>query len=247
MGRKKYFSWICPWKSVESQRSTFFPSSSHPYRLLDAEIEKRLCTGARILDIGCGKDAALLHKYAAHVESAIGVDPVVKQDIYGNIELYSAQIEDMHAIPDNSIDLGYSRSVMEHVQHPLSVLREIERVLVPSGRYIFLTPNFLDYGSLIAHCIPNKWHASIVSFCEGRQKSDVFPTVYACNTKKTIFALAEKAGLEVNFFSYAGQYPSYLQFNRILHWLGCVYEKCLESTPKLHFLRGWILCCVVKP
>ena len=43
------------------------------------------------------------------------------------------------------------------------------------------------------------------------------------------------------------QYPNYLTFNRVLFYLGCMYEKLLESAAFLDPLKGWIICVLEKP
>jgi hypothetical protein len=115
-------------------------------------------------------------------------------------------------------------------------------VLKPGGSYVFLTPNFWDYGSLIAHLVPNRMHPWIVHRVEGRQEEDVFATCYQANTKHQIGKLAARAGLAVERFDYLGQYPNYLKFNRKIFELGCRYAKFLQRTPPLHWLQGWIMC-----
>jgi hypothetical protein len=52
--------------------------------------------------------------------------------------------------------------------------------------------------------------------------------------------------LEVDDFRYLGQYPSYFMFNGGLFFVAAWYEKALAAVPALHWLRGWILCALVK-
>ena len=44
---------------------------------------------------------------------------------------------------------------------PKAHFLEIFWVLKHKGRYIFLTPNFWDYASLMAYVIPNRLHAKL--------------------------------------------------------------------------------------
>jgi SAM-dependent methyltransferase len=153
----------------------------------------------------------------------------------------------MIGIENNSIDLAYSRSVMEHIEDAGRAFSEICRVLRPGGRYIFLTPNFWDYASLIAYVVPNRFHAKIVRWSEGRSEEDTFPTYYRANTYYSIKRMAERNGMIVSQFGYLGQYPSHLMFSRTLFSLAAKYEKFLERHSSLHCLRGWILCVLCKP
>src|SRR5207249_3733946 len=117
------------------------------------------------------------------VERAIGIDICVKKSNLIKMELISADLKNL-PIADGSIDLIYSRSVLEHLDRPEAVFAEFARVLRIHGRVICLTPNKWDYGSLIAIATPNSWHATIVKRTEGRDHSDVFPTYYRANTKR---------------------------------------------------------------
>jgi len=136
---------------------------------------------------------------------------------------------------------------MEHVAKPQQALEEIFRVLKPGGTFIFLTANLYDYASIIAAIIPNALHPKIVRLTEGRNERDTFPTVFRCNTWRTIHRLAQVTGFQVHRFAYVGQYPSYLKFNRLLFFLGSHYELFLRRHPRRHFLRGWILAELRKP
>jgi SAM-dependent methyltransferase len=150
-------------------------------------------------------------------------------------------------VPANAIDLAYSRAVMEHLTDPDAAYREIARVLKPGGVYIFITPSIYDYGSLIAMLVPNRFHGKIVNATEGRAEEDVFPTVYATNSLGTIRRQAAAAGLRVREGRYLGQYPTYLVFNRVLFWLGSMYQKAIEKFAITQPLQGWIYCELEKP
>jgi SAM-dependent methyltransferase len=161
--------------------------------------------------------------------------------------LLTGSICQMSGIERNSIDLAYSRSVMEHIEDVEAAFSEIYRVLRPNGRYIFLTPNFWDYASLIAYTVPNRFHAKIVRWSEGRSEEDTFPTYYRSNTYRGIDRLMKRSGLHLSRFDYLGQYPSYLMFSEMLFSVASRYEKFLERHSSLHWLRGWILCILYKP
>ena len=119
-------------------------------------------------------------------------------------------------------------------------------VLKPGGRYIFLTPNLWDYGSLISSAVPNRLHPAIVRYVEGRKDEDTFPAYYRSNTRRSIDRLGLRHGFEVEAFRYLGQYPSYLIFNRTLFHLGCKYDRFAASHKSLNFLLGWIFCILRK-
>ena len=136
---------------------------------------------------------------------------------------------------------------MEHIEDTETAFSEISRVLKPNGKYMFLTPNFWDYASLIAYAVPNRLHRKIVRWLEGRLEEDTFPTHYRANTHYRINCLAKRHNLILCRFEYLGQYPSYLMFSKMLFSIASRYEKFLERHSRLHWLRGWILCILCKP
>lgn len=231
---------------IQSLIDRHFPPSTHPYRVFQRRIEALIAPGITALEIGCGRKAPILTSLVGTAERLIGIDvvPFAIQD--PRIELHQCSAAMMTPIQDGSVDLVFSRSVMEHVDDADAVYAEIRRVLSPGGTYVFLTPNFWDYGSLVAYCVPNSLHGRIVRATEGRLEEDVFPTHYRSNTRSAITQLAVAHGLKICEFDYLGQYPNYLRFNIMLFRLGCYYEKFLARFRILHPLRGWILCSLKK-
>lgn len=224
-----------------------FPPETHPYRLLEETVDRHLSSDATVLEIGCGRTAPVLVKMKGRAAKLIGIEVIDFAIEDPDLELLTRDVADLHGIPDNSVDLAFSRSVMEHVPDAEGAFREIARVLKPGGRYVFLTPSLYDYGSLVAAMVPNSLHPWIVRRVEGRAEADTFPTQYKSNTKRTVTRLAHSNGLEVEDFRFMGQYPNYLKFNTFLFRLGVYYAKFLEAVPALHHLQGWIFATVKKP
>lgn len=238
---------VSPFRPVSEQQAIMFPSVTHPYRTLEATIDAHLTATSAILDIGCGRTAPNLVKLWAPGRTLYGIDLVEFSVDPPNTTLLRQSVAEMTRIASESIDLAYSRSVMEHVDDVDGAFREIRRVLRPGGIYVFLTPSFYDYASLIAAVVPNAWHPAIVRHTEGRQEEDVFPTRYKANTRKAVRRLADAHGLEVVQFDYLGQYPSYMMFNRFLFWMASQYQRFISSIRILNPLQGWILCVLRRP
>lgn len=232
---------------IEELIDAWFPSETHPYRVLERRIDTLIGMDKAVLEIGCGRSAPVLTNLKDRARSLTGIDLVDFNVAAPNIRLFKNDAAEMKDIESGSIDLAFSRSVMEHVENAAGCYREIDRILLPGGRYIFLTPNFWDYASLISYIIPNRFHQSLVNITEGRDEDDIFPAFYRSNTRRSITRLARDHGLTVDRFAHLGQYPCYLVFNRTLFVLGSRYEKFLERHPKLHWLRGWIICELTKP
>ena len=235
------------WTPVEQQRSAWFPSESHPNQILEAEVNKRVHPGSTVLDIGCGRSAPNLRKLIGRADKLYGIDVIDFTVNDPNMALLRNDIGAMTDIPSNSIDIAYSRAVMEHIDNPDEAFAELTRVLRPGGVYIFVTPSVYDYGSIIARLVPNRFHAKIVNKVEGRAEEDVFPTVYACNSLGLLARQVERAGLRIQTGRYIGQYPNYFLFNRVLFWLGSLYQRAIERFALTQPLQGWIYCVVEKP
>ena len=232
--------------AIQNLIDRHFPPDSHPYRRLEAAVDGGLSPEATVLEIGCGRTAPVLKRLKGKAKNLIGIEVVDFTVADPALQLLTRDVADMHGIPDSSVDLAFSRSVMDHVPDAEGAFREIARVLKPGGRYVFLTPSLYDYGSLVAAMIPNSLHPWIVRRVEGRAEQDTFPTQYQCNTKRRIRRLASDHSLNIAQFEFLGQYPNYLKFNTFLFRMGCWYAKLLQALPPLHPMQGWIFCTVEK-
>jgi len=98
----------------------------------------------KVVTVEAGSGPALcssLIKKNTNVDTAIAVD--FDQEVLNIIANRDPNVtlvrSDIRAIPfpDNSIDLVYSSSTIEHIPHPESVLKEMVRITKPGG-YIFV-------------------------------------------------------------------------------------------------------------
>ncbi len=238
---------ITPFSPVQAQINEYFPPSTHPYRLLQAAIDQAVSPDADVLDIGCGRNAPMLRRLAGRTRSRYGIDLVEFVSSDPEVTLVNADVCHMPFLGDNSIDVAFSRSVMEHIEDVESAYKELYRVLRPGGKYLFLTPNRWHYVPIIASIIPNKWHPQIVKMVSDRVEEDVFPTFYRANTGSDIRGLSHSAGFRIDRLEYLTQYPAYFVFSKTLFWVGCQYERLLRSFHSLSGMRGWLFCVIEKP
>jgi SAM-dependent methyltransferase len=229
-------------------RDRWFAPDDHPYCHLEREIERRLSPELSILEVGCGRGAPLLRRYEGRVGERVGIDLVefTPEALASGARLRNADVVDTGLEPA-SIDLAWSRAVMEHVEHPERAFAELARVLKPGGVYVFLAPNLGDYTTWISRLVPNRLHPWIVKRTEGRAEEDTFPAFYRSNTFSRVRKLARGAGLEVEKLEYLGQYPNYFLFNPVLFTIAGGYEKLISRFDALGFLRGWLLAVIRKP
>ncbi len=214
---------------------------------MDQRVAAEIRPDSKVLEIGCGRTAPCLQKLRGKAGGLCGIDLVEFSVECDDLQLINEDVTDMRSFADSDIDFAYSRSVMEHVEDAEAAYKEIFRILKPGGKYVFLTPNRYDYASIVASLVPNKFHSRIVHHTEGREEFDTFPTHYQSNSFTRIRELSNSTGFEVLELARLGQYPAYLQFNRCLFWLGCVYEKGIAKSRALDVLKGWIICAIQKP
>ncbi len=232
-------------KLAERLQERYFGNDEHPYRTLEREVEARLRPDYTLLDAGCGRTAPVLVRYRDKARRLVGVDVVAFDAPVDGVELVNSDLGNM-PLDDSSVDVVMCRSVMEHVDDPAAVYREIHRVLKPGGVFIFLTANLWDYSALVAKAVPNAFHPWIVARTEGRKEKDVFPVRYRTNTRRAVTKWASQSGFKIESFRYLGQYPGYFLFNGFLFLLATAYEKTLRRFEALRFLRGWILVTLRK-
>lgn len=118
--------------------------------------------------------------------------------------------------PDNSFDIVYARSVLEHVENPQAVASELVRVTRAGGLIAALTPNKHGYIALAARAVPNRIHVRALKCIQPRRKSmDVFPTRYRLNTPR---ALQRAFGSQVDIYTaYVSGEPAYYFGNQVVY------------------------------
>ena len=106
--------------------------------------------GERVLDLGCGEGATLLHLDAP--AGAVGVDLFEPKLVLARRLLpgcsFVAASADALPFPDASFDHVLVRDVIHHLEDPVPAMNEIRRVLSPGGRIDVLEP--CRYNPLIA-------------------------------------------------------------------------------------------------
>lgn len=113
--------------------------------------------GRRVLDVGCGEGATLLHLGAP--EGAVGVDLFEDKVAFARAQLPGCRFvtASAEALPfaDGDFDHVLVRDVIHHVPEPARLLTECHRVLAPGGRIDVLEP--CRYNPLIfLHAVMNR-------------------------------------------------------------------------------------------
>jgi SAM-dependent methyltransferase len=222
---------------TERLKERFYGDREHPYQTFERLIRESVTPRTVLLEAGCGRGAETLRRLAGEVRTAIGIDLVDFSSPVRDpaVHLCKNDVCGM-ALRDASVDVVVARSVMEHLAHPGAAYAEAARVLKPGGRFLFLTPQLWDYGSVCARAIPNRFHPFVVKKVEGRDEQDTFPVHYR----------TKRHGFRVEAARHLNQYPNYLMFNPLLFLLGTAYERITSRWEALRGLRGWLLIALRK-
>jgi len=190
-----------------------------------------------VLDIGCGH-GNLLEKAFQKAKDTYGIDPDIKA-IERNKFIKHLQVADAENLPfeNNLFDVVTMAWVVEHLENPDKVLKEINRVLKPGGQVCFLTPNKLNYNVWIIRAIPHSFHDFLTRTLYGRQENDTFKVQYKMNSPKSVDQYMHKYGFQKEKLILNGD-PSYISFNSILFKIACLIESILDKFPnyKVHLI-----------
>jgi SAM-dependent methyltransferase len=232
-------------KRVDGIVKRFYPPEYDPYRHFEREVASRLKSGDTLVDAGCGRSAPVLSLFGSIAAKAIGTDTVRFDPSLHGLILFNSNLTEIPLRAD-SADLVICRSVLEHLETPISVYKEVHRILKPGGKFIFITPNIWSYPIVAARIIPNRLHASIVHFAEGRPEDDTFRTCYRSNSFRAIRKLAVLSGFEVESLRYLSMLPHYLLFHPLAFRIGVAYERAITRIHMLRRLQHWILGVLTK-
>lgn len=112
-------------------------------RMLDTVDRYLVASQRRVIDVGCG-NGYLLSELAKRRFDCLGIDfnpdaiRIAQEHFHLNAQV--GRIEDLVAL-DSKFDFALLIHVLEHVEDPLSLLRNIRQVLAPNGILLVDLPN----------------------------------------------------------------------------------------------------------
>jgi SAM-dependent methyltransferase len=209
---------------------------------------KNLAGGTRILEIGAGP-ANPTTAFLAALGPVTGVD--VSDELRGNRFLCESYVCSDGALPlaTESFDLCVSNYVLEHVADPVIHFREIFRVLKPGAAYCFRTPNRLHYVTIASSVLPHSVHLGLANKLRAleEQSHAPWPTRYRANGRRRLRLLARQTGFLPEQMEMVEKEPSYGAVHWLLFYPMMAYERFVNSTERLDFLRANIFGVFRKP
>lgn len=198
-----------------------------------------------ILDLGAGAGIVSQMNFRGIVSKVCGVDPDPR--IIRNPFLDEGVIGTGESIPypDNHFDLVIANNVLEHIFEPVPFLREIYRVLKRGGIFLAKTPNRYHYVAILSKITPHSIH-ELVARLRRRASADTFPTWYRLNDRRAIRNFASKQGFSCTEIRLMEGRPEYLRIHPLLYVIGLIYERIVNSTRFLEFLRVILVCRLQK-
>jgi 2-polyprenyl-3-methyl-5-hydroxy-6-metoxy-1,4-benzoquinol methylase len=182
-----------------------YPPTYHAYQFNEAEfgfvhkvrrrLEARrmlaLCENlppnARILDVGCGDGfhLSLLYEFGDPSWILEGIDAslrAVEAAQRAGLTVHRATVEEVK-LPLASYDLALLIATIEHVAHPVAVLRAVRELLKPGGRAVIVTDNTDTLDFRLSHKrVWGGYH---------------FPRHWNLFNRKSLELLAKAAGMKV--------------------------------------------------
>ena len=128
----------------ENYLSTIYDEKSRPITKYPEQLAGYLRTRFMIergviVDLGCGR-GDFLKGFQKEGFKVIGIDGEKSDDsdIIGGINLET----DALPLDNNSVDVIFTKSVIEHIHNPEKMMKECYRVLKPGGRIIAMVPDW---------------------------------------------------------------------------------------------------------
>ena len=130
------------WDECQRNSSRYNPPLEARYIV----VAKRIKSGRRILDIGCG-DGYLTSLVRSFAHQVVGVDtePTAvllaksKLQQFPNCRVMQASCYEL-PFANRTFDIAILADVIEHLESPETCLKEITRVLAPNGTLLLTTP-----------------------------------------------------------------------------------------------------------
>ena len=130
------------YKSTQNRFSRMVAAVSNVFQRARLQRIKRLKTGHRLLDVGCGKGRFLAYA-ARHGWDVFGLEPADNGREFARDRLGDRVVASFDELPaDRPFDVITLWHVLEHTSEPTRLLAEIRPHIGPNGVICIAVPNF---------------------------------------------------------------------------------------------------------
>lgn len=139
--------------------------SSHPhiYRRAAQILRAQAPAGGRLLDIGCGS-GGLFAAVEDWVAEYWGADIIAYEEFLAAGRFIEAHLDQGRLpLPDGCAAMITALEVIEHVENPRALLREMARLVCPGGWVLLSTPHQLSWLSLASLLLKNHFSAFLAA------------------------------------------------------------------------------------
>jgi SAM-dependent methyltransferase len=120
------------------------PYTDYPNKLANYLMQRyQMKTGDKFLELGCGRGDFLNAFAELGLETyAIDNNDYFKKKLKTNNFFKIDMTKSKLPFEENSFDIIYSKSFIEHFYYPEEIFKEVLRILKPGGKFINLTPDW---------------------------------------------------------------------------------------------------------
>jgi SAM-dependent methyltransferase len=185
-----------------------------------------------VLDVGCGR-GGVLEQLGEAVAFPCGIDPDPLSLREHRLPHLPRAVALADALPFRaaSFDVILCSWLFEHLRAPQRAFSEFMRVLKPSGRVVFITPNANSLVAILNRLL-RPLQRYLVPRLYGRAEADTFPVYYRANTLNALSRLTARVGGTLEQVQRVPD-PSYLAFTPLLFRLSCTLA---DLTPPVHLV-----------
>jgi SAM-dependent methyltransferase len=127
------------------------------YRMVRRALAGR-SRGGTLVDVGCG--VARIHdELSGLFDRYLGLDLVVYPDAPPGVQRICADLERSLPLREAVADLAVAVEIIEHLENPRALVRELARITRPGGVVVITTPNQLSALSLLSLAFKRKFAA----------------------------------------------------------------------------------------
>lgn len=113
------------------------------WKIICRYLEKYISKDAAVLDLGAGY-CSFINEVSAKQKYALDLYQAFSEHAKEGVSCFVQSCEDLSFLENASLDVVFASNLLEHLTWPSleTMLKEVTRVLKPSGRLILIQPNF---------------------------------------------------------------------------------------------------------